>query len=122
MSLDRTQFLGLPTVSGKPTDLYLLYTLVTKYGGFHKVCTFLSDSSCLLPVSSLIIFYNDSLLYVSILRTKTDEYREKACFIFCVIFSNLDDLYAQNLHGGQIDCEITCLLQLNSVILTYLMN
>lgn len=33
----RTQFINLPTVSGKPVDLYLLYSLVTKNGGFHKV-------------------------------------------------------------------------------------
>ncbi|XP_067945739.1 AT-rich interactive domain-containing protein 2-like [Watersipora subatra] len=33
-----THFLDLPTVSGKSVDLYLLYTLVNKHGGFHKVC------------------------------------------------------------------------------------
>ena len=102
MSLDRTQFLGLPTVSGKPTDLYLLYTLVTKYGGFHKVCTFLSDSSCLLPVSSLILVYNDSFQYVySFCEQKQMDIAE-VCFILCVIFSNIYDLCTQSSLLGKL--------------------
>ena len=33
----RTPFNGLPTVTGQRIDLYLLYSLVVKHGGFHHV-------------------------------------------------------------------------------------